>query len=275
MQRNFGFTFGRTPEGRDRDYAELEKRLAQQITPPVPDANDNGNSGTAPPAVTPPTILRPAQTNLQFWTIPNVNYRGSSLNVDILKTLFDNGAAKTQDEWAGYSENARTNGGFYTPDYPLFYNTLERAFDLKDESLHKAQVEEMRTVLKGFSRAKWLMTLTRVKYSPKGKDKIVHNFGLKDQYTIPENFVGADGELPAGSPTKVYQSLLGTKSPIDKIKNVFSWLNETPVYIWRLNDKPETIDERVARFGADSGWADLGCDGNPSGSSASLGVRVH
>jgi hypothetical protein len=32
MQRNFGFTFGRTPEGRDRDYAELEKRLAEEKT---------------------------------------------------------------------------------------------------------------------------------------------------------------------------------------------------------------------------------------------------
>ena len=39
MKRNFGFTFGRTHEGRDRDYAELEKRLVEEAKvnkPPTP-----------------------------------------------------------------------------------------------------------------------------------------------------------------------------------------------------------------------------------------------
>jgi len=36
MTRNFGFTFGRTPEGNRADYAELEKRLAEQNAPIVP-----------------------------------------------------------------------------------------------------------------------------------------------------------------------------------------------------------------------------------------------
>lgn len=274
MQRNFGFTFGRTAEGRDRDYAELEKRLAQQITPPLPDNNTSGTSGTAPQNTTPPLIVKPAQTNLQFWTIPGANYRGSPVNVEILKTLLDNGTAKKQDEWASYSESARTNGEFYTPDYPLFYSALERAFDLKDDPNYKTQLEEMRIVLKDFSRVNWLMTLTRIGYASSGKDTITHNFGLSDKYLLLEDFVGKDGELPAGSPAKVYQSLLGTKSQIDKIKNVFSWLNETPVYIWRLNSKPTSVDERVAGFVADSGRAILGCGGVPTYTDSSLGVRL-
>jgi hypothetical protein len=132
----------------------------------------------------------------------------------------------------------------------------------------------MRTTLKELSRANWLMTLTRIKYAPKGKDTVIHNFGLKDKYDLQEDFMGADGELPAGSPVSVYQTLLGTQSNLKKIKGVFDWLNDTNSnYIWRVNSKPSSIDERVARFFADSVGAGFNCNGDPSGSGSSLGVR--
>ena len=48
VTRNFGFTFGRTPEGRDSDYNALLKRLEEQNAPNVPDTIPNTS-----PVVTP------------------------------------------------------------------------------------------------------------------------------------------------------------------------------------------------------------------------------
>ena len=270
VKRNFGLTFGRTEIGKEKDYTELERRLAQQPVAPISDPV----SPAQPDENTRPITVNPSSTNLAYWTIPNVSYRGTMGNVDVLKGLLDNGASREQGGSADYSERERAKGNFYTPDYPLFYNALEKAFDLKDEKAFKKQVEEMRTTLKGLSRAKWLMTLTRIRYAPQGKDTIIHNFGLQDQYELQEDFMGADGELPAGSPVSVYQTLLGTQSNLRKIKGVFDWLNDTNSnYIWRVNSKPSSIDERVARFFADSVGAGFNCNGDPSGSGSSLGVR--
>jgi hypothetical protein len=270
ITRNIGFTFGRTEEGDRKDYEDLLKRLEQQkTTPPTPPA-----TGVTLPVVVPSAIVTPAQTNQQFWTIPNVNYRGAVGNVDVLKTLLDNETAKTQSDWVNYSEQSRLAGNFYTPDYPLFYATLDRALDLKDEKGYKTLIEEMRTTLQGFSRANWLMTLTRIAYQPSGKDRIIHNYGLKDNYEILQDFIGVDGVLPAGSNLNVYHALLGTTASLDRINKVFNWLNDTMSnYIFRINKKPKSVDERVAWFDAYSGGAFLSCDRVLAGSGVSLGVR--
>jgi len=270
MERNFGYTLGRTQEENERDYQDLLRRLEGQ--------EKESPTTISPSIVTPkqalPITPNPSATNLLFWTIPGVSYRGQKGNVDFLKGLLDGGGLKTQDEWATYSEQARTAGNFYTPDYPLLYATLKRAHDIRNDSTHKQSVEEMRTKLKGLSRENWLMTLTIIAYAPKGKDTIIHNFGLRDKYDLTEKFVGADGKLPAGSPETLYQKLLGTSDNLGTIKNVFNWMTDTDsVYIWRVNSKPEKLDERVVGFGAISGWANFYCGGSPTISGASLGVR--
>ena len=259
--RNFGFTFGRTAEGRNRDYAELEKRLVQQSKTPVSD----------PVVSTPLTqpIVVPASSG-NFWTVPGVNYRNNVVDVQILKNYLDNGNTKTQDDWARYSEQARTKGEFYLPDYPLFFATLERAYALKTDPT----IEEMRKKVQELSRAKWLMTMTRIKYAGNGKDKIVHNYGMSDSQELEEPFVGDDGVIPAGSPVTLYQKLLGTQSSVTDINSIFKWLNGTDVYMWRVNSKPSKLDERVARFVANSGRAGLGCNGDPANTFAGLGVRA-
>jgi hypothetical protein len=211
----------------------------------------------------------PVASTGDYWEIPNVNYRGNTGNVQILKTLLDNGSSKTQDEWTQYSEQARKAGQFYLPDYPLFFSTLERAYTLKANPT----IEEARKKIQEFSRAKWLMTLTRIRYANKGSDKIVHNHGMSDEYEIEEPFVGQDGKIPAGSSETLYQKLLGTQSSVANIDSVFRWLNGTDTYLYRLNSKPKSVDGRVARFGADSYWAVLYCNRDPAVTDAGLGVR--
>jgi len=58
IERKFGFTFGRTPEGNRADYAELEKRLAEQNAPVVPVAD--------PVLPTQPTPNQPQPQNISI-----------------------------------------------------------------------------------------------------------------------------------------------------------------------------------------------------------------
>ena len=143
-------------------------------------------------------------------------------------------------------------------------------YDKRDS---KDKNEDAREFLRKTSRERWLMTLTRIRHFPRGKDEIIHNFGtLVDPHKMEADFVGPDGLIK--DTNAPYAGLLGTSDSVSQIDNVFKWLNGTSAYIYRLNEKPRKVDERVARFGADSGGADLSCDGYPSYGGESLGVRL-
>jgi len=256
--RNFGFTFGRTEEGQRRDYEELEKRLREQkISNPETPANKIPN----------PNISIPVSNSGSYWRIP-VNYRNGIYTVDLAKSLLDNGTSKTQKDWAEYRKVAEPKGEFYTGDMPLYHSIFTSLFKQKD----KPESEEARKFIQKEMRARWLMTLTRIAYQPKEKDKIIHNYGIKDKYELEENIVNPDRIIETAD-SKVLEAILGT-GDVSEIKNVYNWINSTDTYIFRLNSKPDEIQERVAMFDASSDWAYLDCDGHPDDSFASLGVRL-
>nr|AQS34944.1 hypothetical protein [uncultured archaeon] len=232
-----------------------------------------------PKQVAQPKIIptKPTIGNIQssddFWSISGVQYRDGIYTVDLMKNLLDEGKARTQDQWVEYSTEAQKTGEFYVSDYPLFYQTLRTVFSSKDDSKMKDQAEEIKTTLKGLSRNHWLTTLTRISYHPKGEDVVIHNYGMDDQYKINQKFVGKNGWIKELKNKDTYSALLGTDK-ISEINETFQWLNGTDAYIFRINEKPKSIDERVARFLADSYRADLYCYGDPSGSDGALGVRA-
>ncbi len=219
-----------------------------------------------PPLIS-PVVPITSKNSAEFWSINGVSYRGNFYTVDLSKKLLDDGNSHTQDEWAARAIEAMPKGELYTPDYPLFYGLLK--------AVQSAQLEDVRTFLKDTSRAKWLMTLTRIQYNSKGTDTLIHNYGTNDVYQTHADFRGKDDLIKNTSCTQAYQALLGTSDSIPEINSLFHWLNETDTYIYRVNARPKkNIDECVARFYAYSGRADLGCGGDPAYSYSSLGVRL-
>ncbi len=208
-----------------------------------------------------------------YWQVSGVNYRNGIHTVDLAKTLLDNGNAKTQDEWASYSESALTQNEFRAPDYPLFYGLVKALYSAKDNSTKAQEVEEAKKFLKDTSRARWLMTLTRIDYQPIGEDIITHNFGTREKYEEKTDFVGLDGLLTDKATPASCKALLGSDN-VQEISDVFQWLNGTNTYILRVNSKPDQLIERVAGFWAGSVRAGLGCGRNSSVSRESLGVRL-
>jgi len=227
----------------------------------------------------PPILVQPNSPNVNistigdYWKVSGVNYRNGVHTLDLAKTLLENGTAKTQNDWASYSESALAQNEFRTPDYPLFYGLVKALYSAKDDSTKAQEVEEVKNFLKDTSRARWLMTLTRIAYQPSGEDIITHNFGTREKYEEKTDFVGLDGLLTDKATPASCKALLGSDN-VQEISNVFQWLNGTNTYIWRVNSRPNQLIERVARFGAGSGRAALNCDRNPSYSDESLGVRA-
>ena len=222
----------------------------------------------------PPPPGREAETRIHttenFWTIEGVLYRGKVHAVDLAKTLLDNGTAKTQDRWIDYTREARTRNEFYLPDFPLLHGIVTRLYEQRSQ----AGVEAIRAQVQAWTREKWLMTTTRIKYNKKGQDEVIHNYTLPDEERIDTSFVGPDEWIKGSTTPEAVQVLLGTSQSMQEINTVYHWLSGTDTYLYKVNTKPSQPDERVAGFIADSDMVYLNCYSDPRGSGSGLGVRA-
>ena len=248
---------------------EIAKRLGRTDLP-IPPIEEETASSTAGSF----SLGFSLEDKLNFWRFSNINYKNGIYQVDLAKSLLDNGNSKTQDEWIEYSRQAQRNNDFYLADFPLYFAVKLSLYENRNHSKYKDKIQEAKEFIKKNMFDYWLMTSTRVQYKKQGKDTIIHDYGLPDQYEIQENFVEIDGFI-ANPKTKAQPALnallnLPTITP-KEVNDVYKWLTEKDAYLIRVNSKSDT--ERVAWFGADSGWADLGCGGYPGGSYSSLGVK--
>ena len=223
-----------------------------------------------------PEILKTPGSSLEdkasFWTITNVPYRNQLYDIDLLKTLLDNGATKTQDQWSEYAKQAIPKGEFHAADFPLYHALFATLYHVRDGP-SKAATEEIQQFLNDKFTKYWLMTLTRVIYTPSGKDKVIHRLGLPDQYTIDEVIIGPNEWVKKAVEKAPYKALFGADDTAE-IQSVYHWLTGREAYLWRLNTKQETPQGRVAGFVAGSGGACLDCGGGPADSDPALGVRA-
>ena len=210
-----------------------------------------------------PSLNPDLESKIDSWKISNVNYRNGIYAVELAKELLP---AKTQDEHAQHREQAK--GDFYTADMPLYHSLFTALYQQRNSP----QAEEIRAFIQKSMREKWLATLTRIAYQPKGNDKIIHNYSTKEQYELQGNIVGPDREI-VREDSLALKALLGMDN-IDEIKEVYNYINQTPTYIWRVNSKQKNVDERIARFSAGSVGASLSCGRYPDNADSALGLRI-
>jgi hypothetical protein len=204
-------------------------------------------------------------SNKEFWTIPKVLYNNQVHVIDLSKSLLLDGEAHTQEEWSQHYNQSKPSDEFHTPDFPLLYSTIK--------TLKSAGFEEARQFLQEKARAHWLTTLTRIKYTPKGLDEIIHNYNTPDIYTKQVDFITPDEWIKETSNPSSYQALLDTTDSAQEINDLFYWLNQTNTRSWKVNSKPVNPTERVAWLNANSDRVNLSCYGVPANRNLSLGVR--
>ena len=250
--------FGKSLEDCHKDYLEDLKRKGTKPPPPNPTLKGDFS----------------LEDLADFWTIHGISYRNEIYTVDLQKILLDNGSSKTQQQWSEFSKQAIQNNGFYVGNYPLYHSLFSSLYKNKGNQTYKDKIEEIRQFLKDKFFNHYLITLTRIIYTTSGKDKVIHNYGLNDQYETKEDIIGPNELVKTASNKAPYKALLDTDD-IDEINNIYKWITEKDAYLWRINKKPKKKeDERVAGFGADSSRAFLGCPGDPGYSDPALGVRV-
>ena len=182
------------------EEAEREER-AEELRKKLEEKRGKGKAKPESPEAETPQGNLEVKTSQDYWTIQSINYRNQLVSVDLLKTLLDNGSAKTQDDWIEYSKQAKTRNDFYTGDYRL-HHALFRALFLSRDSANRQQAEEARAFLEKQFHDRWLMTSTRIKYMPKAKDIIIHDYGMQDKLELQESFVG-DDEMTHDRPTSL------------------------------------------------------------------------
>lgn len=199
------------------------------------------------------------------WTIPGVVYRGETGTYRLFERMNPNMA---QDVLAELTETEKQKGNPHAMDSILHFAIFSAAHKLKDAIPKEA--ESLRMFLRE-SLQQWSSTLSRVRYTSKGNDEIIHNYHTSDQYILTANVVGPDSETNKIQDSRTLYAFLGT-SNVSHIDDVFQWLNHTSGFLWREDQRPAQNVEQVIRWVAYDVGAFLDCDSYPSNRGPSLRV---
>ncbi len=159
-------------------------------------------------------------------------------------------------ELTEFYETEKQKGNPHPASSALTWAIFEAAVRTKDEEL-------LRKIQNGLKR--YSNTLTKVVYPPEGSDRVVHNYGTLDEYSLEGNVVGSSGWVSdlKSEDKRVLELILGTKD-IRRINRVSNLINGTDSFLNRLNSKHTVESEKVVgfhtHFSRFSGWFDVDCD---------------
>lgn len=151
---------------------------------------------------------------------------------------------------------------------PVIHATAEAIYNNRSHPVARKVAAFLKTTM----RNNWLNTLTLTRYNPERVDKAIHDIGMPTEYSMEADIVGEDQFIEQGD-SKALKAVLGTDD-VGKINEVYQGINDTNMYIWRWNNKPSNVEDRVVRLVADSDRADLDCYRHPEYSYSSLGLVV-
>jgi hypothetical protein len=245
MTRNFGWTFGRTPQGRDEEYADLIKRL-EAPTSVNPGSNPSTPASANPAQMSPVT----AQTKAGFIYVPSVNLYFAKERSALGKNWYD-------------SHKELIAQRLRMPTIPEFVELLKYLRD--NPSNENTKIYNDIIEVRSPWRAEWLDADYKVK-----SDGLYVNFRheLKSGVLVPKYS------------EKLDPCLMKDKTPGISLDD---WLNnptrhglpKTAVKKGSLYYYfPRDDNNSVARFDASTDRALLSCYWSPYVTGASLGVRA-
>ena len=180
------------------------------------------------------------------YLLQHVRYGDGFVNVGICKNLIDNGVNHTQEQFRDLTKSSEAKVGSSS----LWASIINTLFDNKDGG-YAGLVERIKGILvNDFDPKKpWMMTSTRVKYTPSG-DIVVPDYCNDDSETINSDIVGDSTYLePNQNLEPVTKALLGIED-IAHFKESINWLTGKRPHLRRLNSKPPSETERAVVLGA-------------------------
>jgi len=142
---------------------------------------------------------------------------------------------------------------------PVPMNSIQH-IELFNDAMNSGDSDLLNFLQKGLQKGR--ITLTRVIYNPFGEeDETIHNYGTSDSYSIIGDIVGNNNWIHDINSSNALELLLKTKD-IKMLNKISHSINQTPMYLWRLNLKPSEKDECVVGFDANDDKLYLTADGS-------------
>jgi len=186
-------------------------------------------------------IIKPSVKHVfpseEYFEISGVNYRGDTNTYRLYTKMTP---PMNQDKLAEFYEKEKKEGNPRPMDSILHFSIFDSAVKSGDSDL-------MNFIQSGLK--KYPNTLSRIIYNPSQKDKIMHNYGTSDYYSLMGDIAGEDNWIDKLKDKKSLELLTGIKD-INKLNKISLGINNTPMYIWRVNSKSSEKIECVVGFSA-------------------------
>jgi hypothetical protein len=160
-------------------------------------------------------------------------YRNSSYEVSVAKEWLPD--VNTPTEWIDYLRDTQEK----LASAPLQMLTLMFLYDKRNES---PLVERVREELRGdYHIGNWIANSSRVIIAPtNGTDKIIHEHGMPDEYSIDANVIGSDGWNPLNmNDRRLLLSLTGIDS-MERFREMMIWLTGDEPKLYRKRSRDTT-----------------------------------
>ena len=201
-------------------------------------------------------VVQFVEPTLGYWVIP-----GERGDLKLASGLL---SSMTQDKAGNYVSKE----GFKRGSLIEQFNVFSALYDLRGKG---GDVESARQFIQKSMRSSGLGTQTRISYMPEGLDVVLHDYGRNSQKESRALITGLDREVVTCLSKDASLALTG-KTP-EQVSELFSYINRTSAFVWRLNKRPFAFyDECVAWFIAGLNRAYLFCDRGPQYSNSALGV---
>lgn len=176
----------------------------------------------------------------EYFKISGVNYKG---NIHTYRLYDKMTSSMNQDKLAKFSREQKEEGNPYAIGIPQFLAICEAGVKSGNAGLMNSLHKELR---------KYPNFLSRVIDNPSPlKDKTIHEYGMPDEYSLEGDIVGEDGWIKDIDNKKSLELLTEIKN-INKLNKISQRINQTPMYLWRVNSKPSEKIESVVGFGANN-----------------------
>jgi len=186
------------------------------------------------------------------FTIENIKENGVLYkNIKVLENLSD---SMNYEEIQEFDARAREAGTAQAISLPLIMSTAR-------QGLREGNNDYLNYLQESFKKCPNFFSI--IDYNPEGqKDKIIHYEGTPDEYSFKGNFVGPDKLIEEVEDTRTTYALTGIKGT-SLLHKISQSVNQTPGFLWRVNEKPLETDRWTMRLYANGGRLYFGAYRNP------------
>ncbi|MDP3734387.1 MAG: hypothetical protein Q8R37_04090 [Nanoarchaeota archaeon] len=185
--------------------------------------------------------------------LQNVFYNGWFYTVDQSMELLDNRRCHTQDQWLEWLKSDENEDKWHLASGHLYHASLAALHYNQDHEDKEQQnlVQQCRAMHTQDFKEDWMMTSTRIIYTPEEPDIIIPDYGSVQQQEINLNLVGPSKFINKESKLEQeIKALLGT-SDLEEVEQVYSDLTGQKPYLWGINNKPIEENSRALVLGVD------------------------